>query len=101
MMLIYKFGGSILEDSRKINKIYRLINRKIKNDKVIVIVSAIGRDKPFSTNTLIKESSYLSNVEKDALLSIGEQYSSLKLSNYLNQKGVRTRAVLLNELSFV
>ncbi len=99
MMLIYKFGGTILEDSRKINKIYRLINRKIKNDKVIVVVSAIGRDKPFSTNTLIKESGYLSSVEKDALLSIGEQYSSLKLSNYLNQKGVRTRAVLLNELS--
>lgn len=99
-MFICKFGGTILNDSKNYTKIYRLINRKIKKDKVLVIVSAIGRiNDPYSTDTLIKQTNYLNELEKDALISIGEQYSSLKLTNYLKQKGIKSRCVLLNEIN--
>ena len=97
-MLIYKFGGSYLNSNVNYTKIYRLIKRKITKEKVIIVVSAIGRNEVFSTNTLLKESSYLSDIEKDAFLSLGEQYSSLKLTNYLSQKGLKTRCILASEL---
>ncbi|MBQ9730786.1 MAG: hypothetical protein IJV94_01510 [Bacilli bacterium] len=99
MMYICKFGGLLLDDKKEYAKIFRLIKRKTKKDLVIIVVSAIGRDKPYSTNTLLNNSEYLFDKEKDAFISIGEQYSSLKLSNYLKQKGIKSRAVLLNELS--
>ena len=99
-MFICKFGGTILNDSKNYTKIFRLINRKIKKDKVLVVVSAIGRvNDPYSTDTLIKQTNYLNELEKDALISIGEQYSSLKLTNYLKQKGIKSRCVLLNEIN--
>ena len=97
-MLIYKFGGSYLTSNSNYSKIYRLVKRKIIKDKVIIVVSAIGRSDAFSTNTLLKDTTFLSTYEKDAFLSLGEQYSSLKLTNYLLQKGVNTRCILANEL---
>ena len=97
-MLVYKFGGSYLTSNSNYAKIFRLVKRKIKKDKVIIVVSAIGRNDAFSTNTLLKDASYLSPYEKDAFLSLGEQYSSLKLTNYLLQKGINTHCILANEL---
>lgn len=99
-MFICKFGGTILNDSKNYTKIYRLINRRIKKEKVLIIVSAIGRiNDPYSTDTLMKQTNYLNELEKDSMVSIGEQYSSLKLTNYLKQKGLKTRCILLNEIN--
>ena len=99
-MFICKFGGTILNDTRNYTKIFRLINRKIKKEKVLVIVSAIGReDDPYSTQTLLMQTKHLNELEKDAMLSIGEQFSSLKLTNYLKQKGIKTRCILTNEIN--
>lgn len=99
-MFICKFGGTILNDTRNYTKIFRLINRKIKKEKVLVIVSAIGReDDPYSTQTLLMQTKHLNELEKDAMLSIGEQFSSLKLTNYLKQKGIKTRCILANEIN--
>ena len=100
-MLIYKFGGSFLETKSSYTKIFRLIRRKIVKDKIVIVVSAIGRSSSFSTNSLLLETSHLDEQEKDCFLSLGEQYSSLKLTNYLKQKGINTKCVLANELDLI
>jgi len=97
--LVYKFGGSYLNNLKNWNKIYRLVLRKINKNRVIVVVSAIGRNNdPYSTDTLLKNGENLSELEKDSLIAIGEKYSSLKITNFLKSKGINVKCVLDNEL---
>ncbi len=87
-IIVLKFGGSSLADNEKLklvtNKIINLYN---KNYKIVVIVSAQGK----TTDKLLSEAKELShNInsrELDALISVGEQISSAKLSILLQEYG--------------
>lgn len=99
---VYKFGGTYLNNIKSLNNILKFLKSKIKKEKVILIVSAIGREKDaYSTSSLRKESSFLSNKEHDRLLALGEIYSSLKLSSFLNSKDINTYAVSIKEAGLI
>lgn len=98
-LIIYKFGGSYLNDLKNWNKIFRFINRKIKKYKFVIVVSALGRkNDPYSTDTFLKSTDFLSSFEKDALVAIGESISSLRFTNFLRSKKINARCILDNEL---
>lgn len=88
--IVIKFGGSSLEDNKKLqivaNKVIKLYE---ENNNVVVVVSAQGK----TTDKLIKEAEELSLKpiprEMDTLLSIGEQISASKLAILLNYLGYK------------
>ncbi len=93
-MKIIKFGGTAFQTPKLVNNVVNLI---AKEDKpLIVVVSAIGRKGfPFATDTLIEsiKEKYFTDVEMDRLLSMGEIYSSLFLSNQLNKNNIKSYAL--------
>lgn len=91
-MTIYKIGGSSLNSEYKLNSIYDML---LKNyEKKIIVVSAIGRyPEPYSTDSLLIECDNVSKEERDLLVSTGEIISSVKLSNFLNKKKIKSVAL--------
>ena len=86
-MAIYvcKFGGTSLANPSLRNKIYDYIESLLLlKNKVVMIVSAFGRlPDPYSTDTLVSYSTYLPPMYKDRMLALGEQFSTLVVSNEL------------------
>lgn len=98
-MKIVKFGGTSILTPTLINNAIEII--KSYQDKVVVIISAIGRKGfSYSTDTLLDnlKGSYLSGKELDRLLSIGETYASLILSNELNKKHINAYSLSYREI---
>lgn len=96
-MLILKFGGKVLLDLDKVSLFIQ--NLLISQKKLIVVVSAIGRFPfPYATDTFINESINLSKDEKNRLISMGENISSLLVSNHLNGMNINAYAPSVNEL---
>ena len=93
-MKIIKFGGTAFQTPKLVENVVNLIKKEEK--PLIVVVSAIGRKGfPFATDTLIDsiKESYLSKKEMDRLLSLGEIYSTLFLSNSLNKNEIKAYAL--------
>jgi len=95
-IIVQKYGGSSVatEESREI--VSEKIISAIKQDYcVTVILSAMGRaPSPLSTDTLINtacDKTNLSLAEKDLIMATGENYSCIKLSCLLRQKGFKTK----------
>lgn len=88
-IIVQKFGGSSLENTEKLFSTCKHITKEYNNgNNIIVVVSAQGK----TTDNLIKEAKEIDeNLENkrelDALLSIGEQISSCKLSMCLCKLG--------------
>lgn len=98
-MKIIKFGGTSLQTPTLISNAIEII--KSFNDRVVVVISAIGRKGfPYATDTLIDslKGSYLSKKEMDRLLSIGETYSSILLSNELNKQHINSYSLSYREI---
>jgi aspartate kinase len=89
-VIIAKFGGNLLKDEENRSLVINKIIDKLKNgDKVIAIVSAMGRKgDPYATDTLLEEATHLSRKDKDRLISQGEIISSLFLANNLAKKNI-------------
>lgn len=88
-IIVQKFGGSLVENTEKLFNICKNITAEYNSgNNVIVVVSAQGN----TTDNLIKEAKEIDiNLENkrelDALLSIGEQITSSKLSMCLQKLG--------------
>ena len=96
-IVVQKFGGTSVADADKIKNVANaVINEKLKGNKVIVVVSAMGH----TTDNLIKLSKEISLApperEMDMLLSTGEQVSMSLLAMAINEKG--HKAVSLNAM---
>ncbi|MCF8568519.1 aspartate kinase [Alicyclobacillus tolerans] len=93
-IIVQKFGGTSVDGERSRSKCMEHVKREIKNGyQVVVVVSAMGRKgEPYATDTLLSvvESTYLSNREKDLLLSTGELISASVFSSYLCKNGIAT-----------
>ena len=91
-----KFGGTSICNNEKRMAAFNHIRREIEAGyKVVVVVSAMGRiGESYATDTL-KElvSSQLSKQENDRLLACGEIISSIVMSDFLLQQGVRAIAL--------
>lgn len=77
-LTVKKFGGSSVGNTEKImNVAKRIINEKKKDDKIVVVVSAMGdtTDELIKLATQIDKEPYKYTREMDMLLTTGEQVS--------------------------
>ncbi len=77
-LIVKKFGGSSVGNPEKImNVAKRIINEKEKDDKIVVVVSAMGdtTDELIKLATQIDKEPYKYTREMDMLLTTGEQVS--------------------------
>ncbi len=94
-IVVLKFGGTSVGTIKKIKRVADIIvKHKKKNDKVIVISSAMSG----VTNELIKKSFEISDsfsdVEHDVLVSSGEQVACSLIAGRLIHKGYKSRSWL-------
>lgn len=90
-IIVQKYGGSSVENKKKLETICnRIISYKKKNIKLVIVVSAMGK----TTDNLIKKAKEFSHSpskrELDLLLVTGELESVALLSMMLNEKGYKT-----------
>ncbi|HQN61559.1 aspartate kinase [Mesotoga prima] len=90
-MIVQKYGGSSVADAERIRNVARRIKKKVDaGEKVIVVVSAMGK----TTNELISLAESITKNpdrrELAMLLSTGEQVSAALLSMTLIEMGVRS-----------
>src|SRR5690554_3646706 len=90
---VQKFGGTSVGDIDRIDKVAERIGRAVQaGEKVVVVVSAMGR----TTDRLIGMARELtkrpSRRELDALLATGEQQSAALLTLALLKRGVSARS---------
>lgn len=97
-IVVQKFGGTSLQ-SKKIRKhvIYHVKNALETQNKVIVVVSALGKQPtPYATDSLLGLVNYphtkSSDRELDLLLSCGEIISAVVVANELKEAGVNAAA---------
>ncbi|MDK2886168.1 MAG: aspartate kinase [Thermosipho sp. (in: thermotogales)] len=93
MIVVQKYGGSSVADKDRIlNVANRIKNRIEQGDKVVVIVSAMGK----TTDNLINLAKSISKNppprEMDMLLTTGEQISIALLSIALNELGIKAKS---------
>jgi len=93
--IVIKFGGSSVGSIERINAAARVIKKKIgKNNKIIVVVSAMAG----KTNELVKQSEKISKKfpkrELDVLLASGEQITSALLAGALNELKIKAKSFM-------
>lgn len=91
---VQKYGGTSVGDPDRIQKVARRIQRHVEDgEKVVVVVSAMGR----TTDSLIQKAREFmtrpSRRELDMLLTTGEQQSIAFLAMALRAIGVRARSL--------
>ena len=94
-MKVMKFGGTSLRSEATRKYVYRHVLESSKTNKVIVVVSAMGRyPDAYATDTLLSMGSeFLTRQEKARLVSMGEQLSALKICSELLDMGIRAYAL--------
>lgn len=94
-MKVMKFGGTSLRSEATRKYVYRHVLESSKTNKVIVVVSAMGRyPDAYATDTLLSMGSeFLTRQEKARLVSMGEQLSALKICSELLDMGIRSYAL--------
>lgn len=101
-MKIIKLGGTALQTPTLVNNAIKII--KNFDEQLLVVLSAIGRKGfPYATDTLIDsiKEKFISSKEMDRLLSIGEIYSTIFLSNELNKNDVKAYSLSYRELGIL
>lgn len=90
-IIVQKFGGtSVASEINRKNVADRIIEKIKKEYKVVVVVSAMGRNgDPYSTDSLINliNEENIQKRELDLLMSCGEIISATVLSSLLSKKG--------------
>ena len=80
MVKLIKLGGTLLKEKNTYSLLKNILNKEINTNKnkVIIVVSAIGRNNdPYATDTLKKLGPNLEGLDLDYLLGLGEIISSL------------------------
>jgi aspartate kinase len=96
-IVVQKFGGtSVSSESGRTKCAEKMINEIEKGNKVIAVVSAMGRKgEPYATDTLLDlvSSKKTNKRDLDLLMSCGELISSVVMASILNEKGYKAHAV--------
>lgn len=100
MIKIIKFGGTIVNNQLYFSKVENIIGNELNNNnKLVIVVSAIGRDNdPYSTSKLTNLGPNLNEKEKAELLSYGERISSLVFLNALKEKKYNAGILMIDEI---
>ncbi len=95
LLIVKKFGGTSLATVNKIKKAAKLIKKEIiKGNKVIVVVSALGKTTDKLQSLINKISINGNPAEIDTILSSGEQSSSGLMALALNNIKIKSRSFL-------
>ncbi|MTL92665.1 aspartate kinase, partial [Turicibacter sanguinis] len=100
-IVVLKFGGTSVCDEKTRYEAFKHIRREVNAGyRVVVVVSAMGRvGAPYATDTLKSLVAYhLSKKESDRLISCGEVISSIVMSDFLQQEGLKACALAPNEV---
>lgn len=106
-IIVQKFGGTSVRDEKGRKHALHHISKALQEGyKVVAVVSAMGRKgEPYATDTLLSlvhdKQSYLSNREKDLLLSCGELISAIVFSDMLNGAGASASALTGAQAGFI
>ncbi|MGP4107038.1 aspartate kinase [Virgibacillus sp. L01] len=106
-VLVQKFGGtSVQTDENRNHVIKHIKNALIKNYKIVVVVSALGRKPdPYATDTLLDligfPSNHNSDRELDLLMSCGETIASVVVSNELQKNHISASALTGAQAGFI
>lgn len=95
---VLKFGGTATSTKKNRDFITNIIKKK--NNKTLVIASAMGRiGFPYATDTLLNLiDENIDSKEKNRLLATGEIISTIVLSNHLKQNNIKAYALSLKEV---
>ena len=95
LLIIKKFGGTSLSNIEKIKKAAKLVKKEVLlGNKVVVVVSALGKTTD-KLQSLINKISFNSSAEEiDTILSSGEQTSSGLMALALKNINVKARSFL-------
>ena len=95
LLIIKKFGGTSLSNIEKIKKVAKLVKKEVLlGNKVVVVVSALGKTTD-KLQSLINKISFNSSAEEiDTILSSGEQASSGLMALALKNINVKARSFL-------
>ena len=87
MIKVIKIGGSLLKDKNTFILLKNILNKEFnKNNKIILVVSAIGRlNDPYSTDTLKRIGNNLNKKDYDYLIGLGEIISTLVSASNLKE----------------
>ena len=95
MIVVQKYGGSSVATTEKIKNIAKYIKNNFSpNDKIVIVVSAMGKTTNGLLNLINEVSPSPNKREQDTLVSTGEIISASLLSIALNDIGIK--AVSLN-----
>ncbi len=95
LLIVKKFGGTSLATVNKIKKAAKLVKKEIiKGNKVIVVVSALGKTTDKLQSLINKISINGNPAEIDTILSSGEQSSSGLMALALNNIKIKSRSFL-------
>lgn len=100
-IVVLKFGGTSVCDEKTRYEAFKHIRREVNAGyRVVVVVSAMGRvGAPYATDTLKSLVAYhLSKKESDRFISCGEVISSIVMSDFLQQEGLKACALAPNEV---
>ena len=92
-IIVMKFGGTSVAGTEKIKNIANIVQTELKNNKLIVVLSAMAGE----TNKLqsyLDEFQSQNSIESDLVLTSGEQVTIGLLSAALNNIGVRSIPLL-------
>ena len=95
LLIIKKFGGTSLSNIEKIKKAAKLVKKEVLlGNKVVVVVSALGKTTD-KLQSLINKISFNNSAEEiDTILSSGEQASSGLMALALKNINVKARSFL-------
>lgn len=101
-IVVQKFGGTSVADSAKIKNVAKAVIREYRNgNKVVVVVSAMGK----TTDYLEKLAGEISPVpctrEMDMLLSSGEQVSISLLAMAIQEAGCPSVSMLASQIGII
>ena len=98
-IVVQKFGGTSVGSVERIAAVAQLIKKSSKEDKLVVVVSAMSGE----TNRLISLAKNFSENpnrrEFDALVSTGEKVSSSLLAIALDSIGVKAKSLSASQIS--
>ena len=87
-IIVMKFGGTSVTGTKKLKNIANIVKSELKNNKIIVVLSAMAGE----TNKLqsyLDEFQSQNSIESDLVLTSGEQVTIGLLSAALNKLGVK------------
>ncbi len=102
MILVMKFGGSSVANTKRIMNVANIIKSKIEEGyKPIVVVSAMGRTTDSLLNLAYEISNNPPKREVDMLISVGERISMALLSIALNKIGIPSRSFTGSQVGII